>query len=73
MDTWRIKMLYNVYRRVEGHRGKFRKIYSTDDWEDMNKHIDMELFQHGTKPEDILVRRAGFEPDKIQGDLYGCD
>lgn len=66
-------MLYNVFRRVPGHRGKFRKIYSTDDWDKMNKYIDDELFMKGTKPEDIIVRRASFEPDKIGEDMYGWD
>lgn len=68
-----MKMMYNIFRRVPGHRGKFRKINSTNSWEEMNKIIDQELFMNGTKPEDVIVRRAGFEPDKLGEDVYGWD
>ena len=68
-----MNQMYNLFRKVQGYRGKYKKIYSTNDWDKLNKRIDQELFQNGTRPEDVLVRRAGVENDILGDDSYGWD
>lgn len=56
--------MYNLYRRAEPYRFQYKKIYSNESLDMVNKEID-KLLSIGVNANDLIVRKGLMETEII--------